>query len=56
MVMPVIVMGTRGLAGVKSMLLGSVSHAVLQHADRAVMIVPSPSVVEHRRGTERTGD
>lgn len=44
-----IVMGTRGLAGVKSMLLGSVSHAVLQHADRAVLIVPSPSVAEHRR-------
>jgi nucleotide-binding universal stress UspA family protein len=51
-----IVMGTRGLAGVKSMLLGSVSHAVLQHADRAVLIVPSPSVVEHRRGGARGGD
>jgi nucleotide-binding universal stress UspA family protein len=44
----VIVLGTRGLGGVKSLLLGSVSHAVVQHADRAVMIVPSPSLAEHR--------
>jgi nucleotide-binding universal stress UspA family protein len=44
-----IVMGTRGLGGVKSFLLGSVSHAVAQHADRAVLIVPSPSVAERRR-------
>ena len=52
-----VVMGTRGLAGVKSMLLGSISHAVLQHADRSVLIVPSPSVAEHRRsGIHRPGD
>ena len=44
-----IVLGTRGLTGIKSMLLGSVSHAVLQHADRSVLIVPSPSIVEGRR-------
>jgi nucleotide-binding universal stress UspA family protein len=43
-----IVMGSRGLTGVKSMLLGSVSHEVIQHADRAVVVVPSPSVVESR--------
>ncbi|MGA2013101.1 MAG: universal stress protein [Solirubrobacteraceae bacterium] len=35
-----IVLGSRGLTGVKSMLLGSVSHAVLQHADRPVVVVP----------------
>jgi nucleotide-binding universal stress UspA family protein len=45
----VIVVGTRGLTGIRSMLLGSVSHSVLQHADRAVFVVPSPGVVGDRR-------
>jgi nucleotide-binding universal stress UspA family protein len=48
-----IVLGSRGLTGIKSIWLGSVSHAVLQHADRTVIIVPSPEVAaqraEHRR-------
>jgi nucleotide-binding universal stress UspA family protein len=44
----VVVMGTRGLSGVKSFLLGSVSHAVVQHADRAVLVVPSPALAERR--------
>ncbi len=44
----VIVMGSRGLTGVKSLLLGSVSHEVIQHADRTVAVVPSPEVAASR--------
>ena len=44
----VIVLGTRGLSGAKSLVLGSVSQAVLHHADRAVLVVPSPALAEHR--------
>jgi nucleotide-binding universal stress UspA family protein len=43
-----ILMGTRGLGGIKSLLLGSVSNAVLQHAERPVVIVPSSTVAEER--------
>jgi nucleotide-binding universal stress UspA family protein len=43
-----IVLGTRGLTGLKSLLLGSVSHALLQHADRTVIVVPSPEVAAER--------
>jgi nucleotide-binding universal stress UspA family protein len=35
-----IVMGSRGLTGVRSMLLGSVSSAVLHHADRPTLVIP----------------
>jgi nucleotide-binding universal stress UspA family protein len=43
-----IVMGSRGLTGVKSLLLGSVSREVIRHADRAVVVVPSPEVAASR--------
>ncbi len=48
-----IVLGTRGLTGIKSLLLGSVSHAVLQHADRPVIVVPSPEIAHKRAAQHR---
>jgi nucleotide-binding universal stress UspA family protein len=49
-----IVVGSRGLTGVKSLLLGSVSHGVIQHADRPVIIVPSTEVATARIDQQRT--
>ena len=37
-----IVMGSRGLTGVRAMLLGSVSSAVVHHADRPALIIREP--------------
>lgn len=52
----VVVLGTRGLGGMSSFLLDSVSHEVVQHADRAVLVVPSSRLVEQRRGWARHAD
>lgn len=48
-----VVVGSRGLGGLGSLLLGSVSHAVIQHADRTVVIVPSPKVALRRNEKRR---
>ena len=51
----VIVLGTRGRGSVKSALLGSVSHAVLHHADRPALVIPSSALAERRhRWAEHT--
>jgi nucleotide-binding universal stress UspA family protein len=50
-----IAVGSRGLGGLGSLLLGSVSHALLQNADRPVIIVPSPKVAQ-RRNEKRRGE
>jgi nucleotide-binding universal stress UspA family protein len=44
----VVILGSRGRTGVRSLMLGSVSHAVLQHADRPVLVVPSPHIAAER--------
>jgi nucleotide-binding universal stress UspA family protein len=36
-----IVLGSRGRSGIKSMVLGSVSYGVVHHSERPVLIVPS---------------
>ena len=37
----VIVVGSRGLGGLQSMILGSVSHALVNHSPRPVLVIPS---------------
>ena len=44
-----ILMGSRGLTGLKSLFLGSVSSGVIQRADRPVIVAPSPDVASARR-------
>jgi hypothetical protein len=46
-------MGTRGLTGVQSLLLGSCSHHVAQQAVCPVLIVPGAELGDARRGIAR---
>ena len=43
-----VVCGSRGLTGLKSLMMGSVSHALLQHAELPVVVVPSPAMAKAR--------
>jgi nucleotide-binding universal stress UspA family protein len=43
-----VVCGSRGYSGIKSLMLGSVSSHILQHADVPVVVVPSPAVAKAR--------
>lgn len=47
-----IVVGTRGLGAVGSLLLGGVSHTIVQHAGRPVMVVPAPSLAARRAAAQ----
>jgi nucleotide-binding universal stress UspA family protein len=49
----VIVMGTRGRSGVRSLVLGSWSHHVAQHATCPVLIVPAREMGRGRRAMTR---
>jgi nucleotide-binding universal stress UspA family protein len=48
-----IVMGTRGNTGIRSLLLGSSSSDVAHHAHRPLLLVPSGSLAEARAGAGR---
>jgi nucleotide-binding universal stress UspA family protein len=45
-----VVCGTRGLSGVRGIVLGSVSSAVLHHARRPVLVAPEPLPPAHEAG------
>jgi nucleotide-binding universal stress UspA family protein len=51
-----IVVGTRGRGDVGSFLLGSVSHHLVHHADRAVTVVPSRELIDRRSHLQPAGD
>jgi nucleotide-binding universal stress UspA family protein len=52
-----IVLGSRGLRGLRSLMLGSVSHQVVHNAHQPVLVIPIPQLTEARRqfGSRRSG-
>jgi nucleotide-binding universal stress UspA family protein len=48
-----IVVGSRGLGGVKAAVQGSVSRSVLQHSDRPVLVVPAAEPISRRTRRRR---
>lgn len=44
-----LVLGSRGLRGLRSLMLGSVSHQIAHHAHVPVLVVPTPELVTARR-------
>ena len=48
-----IVMGTRGLTGLQSMLMGSVSSAVVHHADRPTLVIRGSAPAHGHRSSAR---
>lgn len=46
---PLIVVSSRGLRGLRSLMLGSVSHQVAHHAHQPVLLIPSPDLADERR-------
>jgi nucleotide-binding universal stress UspA family protein len=50
-----IVMGTRGNTGIRSLLLGSISNEVAHHAHCPLLLVPSGTLAEARASSARRG-
>jgi nucleotide-binding universal stress UspA family protein len=44
-----IVVGSCGIRGLRSLVLGSVSHQVVHHAHQPVLVIPSPVLADERR-------
>lgn len=51
-----IVLGSRGIRGLRSLVLGSVSHQVAHHAHQPVLIIPAPGLADARRAFIRQRD